>query len=183
MKYGRLTPIEKTSIKTKDGRYLTRFKCDCGKTILRTLKTVRSGNTSSCGCLKKEVSAKNVLKFREKAITNKTLDGKIHNMTGTRIYTIWRGMKRRCLLPKSTYFHRYGGRGIKICDRWKNSFNNFYEDMGKSYKDHVKEFGEKQTSIDRIDNDGNYELKNCRWATCKENSNNKSNCAVKTSAY
>lgn len=179
MKYNRLTLIEKTKEKTKDHRYLHRFICDCGNEYLGLLKSVKSGNTKSCGCLKKEVSAKSVLKVRDKAIKTRTLDGKPHGMSRTRIYVIWRAIKNRCSLETNSYYHRYGGRGITICDRWKNSFNSFYDDMGESYKKHVKNYGRKNTTIDRIDNDGNYEPSNCRWATCKENTNNRSNTKIK----
>ena len=73
-------------------------------------------------------------------------------------------MLARCYNPNNESYHNYGGRGITVCDRWKNSFKNFYEDMGDALKGH---------SLDRIDNDGNYELSNCKWSTYTEQMNNK----------
>ena len=88
-----------------------------------------------------------------------------HNKTGTHIYITWTNMKRRCSNVKGWDYKYYGGRGIKVCDRWLHSFETFYTDMGD------KPFPKAQ--IDRIDNDGNYEPSNCRWVTPKENSNNR----------
>ena len=95
-----------------------------------------------------------------------------HGMSNTRFYGIWCGMKGRCYDKNIPKYKNYGERGIIICDRWKNSFENFKEDMYDSYLSHVKEFGESNTSIDRIDVDGNYEPSNCKWSTVKEQGNN-----------
>lgn len=171
MIYGRLTLIRKTKKQTSDNRYLHEFKCSCGQTYLGLLKSVRSGNTKSCGCLKKEVSAKNVSKVRLKAIRNKTLDGKIHGKSRTRIYRIWRAIINRTTNPNNSMYYCYGGRGIDICSLWRNSFNKFYEDMGGEYKKHCIKHGEQNTSIERIDNDMGYNKENCKWATVKENNN------------
>lgn len=92
-----------------------------------------------------------------------------------RLKSIFKGMKDRCYSPNRENYAIYGGRGIEICDRWKDSFDNFYEDMRKSYEEHVDKYGEKDTSIDRINVDENYCKENCRWATCKEQANNKRN--------
>jgi len=95
-----------------------------------------------------------------------------HGMEGTRFYIVWTGIKTRCNNPNVSCYSRYGGRGIKVL--WKN-FEEFRDDMYKSYLEHVKEFGEKQTQIDRKNNDGNYEKCNCRWATFSEQAQNKRN--------
>lgn len=124
-------------------------KCDCG-----TIKSVygsnlRLGKTKSCGCLLRETSSR----------IHKT-HGKYHNP----IYSVWAGMLRRCKNKNDSHYHFYGGRGIKVCNRWEK-FINFYEDMSDGYK--------KGLQIDRIDTNGNYEPGNCRWVTPKQNSQNR----------
>lgn len=99
----------------------------------------------SCGCQRSEAA-------------------KTHGLSGTRIYNAWQNMTRRCYDKKNTHYKHYGGRGITVCDRWRHSFENFLEDMGKTY--------DKKLELDRIDFNGNYELSNCRWATETEQANN-----------
>lgn len=144
-------------------------ECDCG-----TIKSIYEGNlvssnTKSCGCLTLEARSRN-------GKSNTT-----HGMKGTRFYTIWMVMKQRCLNLNNTNFKYYGGRGIKVCERWLE-FINFMEDMYPSYLEHSNLHGEKDTTINRLDVHGNYEPSNCEWSTIVTQNRNKRNSAI-TSNY
>lgn len=155
--YGRLHILYKTN-KKKSNKVLYRCRCDCGNEIEVPLSYLTSGDTKSCGCLKSESTSKRM---------------KTHGMSKTRFYRIWAGMVARCETKSANGFNIYGGRGIIVCDRW-HKFENFKEDMYESYLDHCEKFGEKNTSIDRINSSCNYEPQNCRWATKLEQSRNTS---------
>lgn len=126
-------------------------KCECGNERIVTGIHLTSGHTTSCGCKKAEVSGS---RFRT------------HGMKHTRLYRIWEGMKSRCTIKTVPSFKHYGGRGIKICDDWLNSFESFHDwAISNGYTDDL--------SIDRIDVNGNYEPSNCRWVSMKKQSYNK----------
>lgn len=116
-----------------------RCLCDCGKRVVVLGSYLRSGHTQSCGCLQRERST-------------------THGMSKTSIYWIYVGMHQRCYDSNSPPYKNYGGRGIKVCEHW-HSFENFYADMGDC---------PEGLTLERIDNDGNYESGNCKWATRQE---------------
>jgi len=117
--------------------------------------------------LHKEIDTKSVVEFYQ-------IKSIFSYKSRRRLYTIWHNMKNRCENPNHNAYKNYGDRGIKICDRWKY-FEYFCIDMIYSYQQHVEEYGEKNTTLDRIDYNGNYELSNCKWATIIEQVNNRRN--------
>lgn len=169
-KYHRLTVICKTNKKDKGNRWIYELLCDCGKTIYLDLHKLKTGNTKSCGCLKREVSRIAIEKVRHLAPQAASVANKKHGMRNTRFYRLWQGMKQRC----KPNVENYGARGITFTPRW-DDFQNFKDDMYESYLTHIKKYGETRTgtSLERINIQGNYEPTNCKWATHYEQCRNK----------
>ena len=165
-RYGFLTFLELTKKIDPQGRKLWKCLCVCGKVIFREGKEARSSKALSCGC-KKTLLRKKTSRQESPAQT--------HGLTKTKFYHIYRGILARCNVPSSQPWRYYGGRGIKCL--WK-SFEEFRDDMYESYLEHVKEFGEKQTTIDRRNNNGHYSKKNCRWATLTIQARNRRNNTI-----
>ena len=166
-KFGRLKVLyldKQVRTKDKNGKTLTKTywkcKCECGNECSILVQQLTSGKTKSCGCFQKEHrdSIKDL---------NKT-----HGDTNTRFYHIWTKMLDRCYNKKSVAYKYYGAKNIIV--EW-NSYDEFKKDMYESYLEHVNLYGEKDTTIDRIDSGKNYSKNNCRWATCKEQVKNRSN--------
>jgi hypothetical protein len=149
-RYNKLSIVKEIE---KEGVYRVFLcNCDCGNEVKVRLGNLRNNHTTSCGCFRKEIMGKLGLS----SIT--------HGMIKTSEYNSWASMKNRCDNPNSRDYKNWGGRGIKICKEWY-SFNNFIKDMGMK--------PDKTYSIDRINNDGNYEPSNCRWVDSKTQNNNR----------
>ncbi len=149
-KFGRLTVIAFSHL-SKHHKSCYLCKCDCGNNYIVIGSDLSSGRTRSCGYLQ-----------RESSIKRATIHGLCKQVPE---YEVWKSMTKRCRNIKNKDYHRYGGRGIKVCDRWMD-FTNFYSDMGR--RPSLKH------SLDRINNGGDYYPENCRWITHKEQMNNTS---------
>ena len=150
-RFGRLTVIERAENKGRRVRW--KCKCDCGNTKIVTADSLLQANTQSCGCL-----------HNEQIVERNFKHGKGH----TTIYENWKAMKSRCLNPNNSKFKDYGGRGITIYPEWIHDFQAFYDYVSK-----LEHFGEKGYTLDRINNNGNYEPNNLRWADGKIQHRNK----------
>lgn len=151
-KFGRLTVLSRAESTTR--RIKWNCRCDCGTEKVVSGENLRSGHTKSCGCI---LAERNQERFGTKE--------NVRGMSNTPLYKCWSAMKARCSNPNLPGYKDYGGRGIKVCDRWKEGFSNFYEDMGEGYAHGLQ--------LDRIDVNGDYEPSNCRWVTPTVNARNK----------
>lgn len=154
-KYGRLTVLEKAEPIRSGLRDRARWKCrcNCGNEVIVMGQHLPIGHTLSCGCLHAERVSESLRRVASK-----------HGLCGHPLYTKWRNMKIRCYYPAAHRYNAYGGRGITVCDRWKD-FKNFYDDMIDSWKPGL--------TLERIDVNGNYCKENCTWISFKRQSYNR----------
>lgn len=146
--FGRLTTIKEIN-RDKNKNIVWECICRCGNKTNVVATLLSQGHSKSCGCLVRE----NLSHLAYK-----------HGMSKTKIYRVWAGIISRTSYKGDTNYQRYGGRGIKVCDRWRK-YLNFFEDMGREYREGLQ--------IERVNNDGNYEPSNCKWATRHDQSRNK----------
>lgn len=150
-KFNRWTVLRRAGTEDRKSTWLC--KCDCGTVRVVKGYTLKHGYSKSCGCFERELHVKRLT---------------VHGKSNTRLFRIWQAMKTRCYNPNSEDFKWYGGRGIQVCDEWLQDFQNFYKwAIANGYRDDL--------TIDRIEVNGNYEPKNCRWVSQKVQCSNTRN--------
>lgn len=156
--FGRLLVLEMVREPGKDAR--VRCRCECGAETTVLAYNVRNGNTSSCGCIAREgAAARGLVIAPIIGAANRT-----HGMRGTRTYVSWLDARKRCHSPQNKRYAYYGGRGIAVCDQWRDSFESFLADMGEC---------PPGLTLERLDNNKGYEPGNCVWATKEQQARNR----------
>lgn len=156
--FGKLYVTEKSQFRGKKGDVMWLCQCKCGNKTYVSSANLRSGDISSCGCMRHKFTTENASGMNNPSAK--------HNLRNHKLYPIWKMMKQRCYNSKCSNFQYYGSRGITVCPEWLNDFQAFYDwAMSQGYQDGL--------TIDRIDVDGNYEPGNCRWITMAEQNKNK----------
>lgn len=161
MVFGKLTVLEDI----RDKYHMCKCECSCPEHTIKIIRAchLMSGATVDCGCGTHERLSKSSTK---------------HGLKGTTIYKRWSTMRRRCYDKNYPEYENYGGRGIEVCDDWKDDACKFAEDMLESFIKHVTLHGERNTTLDRIDVNKNYCKENCRWATLQEQALNRTNTHI-----